>query len=160
MRTYNPKSPCDTPNIESLAAPAHVFDNHFVGSMPARRELIAGRREFMWRPWGPLEVFDPRLLSEVKTGGYHTHVVTDHYHYWEEEANGFIQSYDTTEMIRGYEVDHWQAQDPNEENRPGSRRSKNFALRNTLGNITRTSKTSREKRNTSRRRHSVAPVTG
>ncbi|WP_300064084.1 sulfatase [uncultured Roseobacter sp.] len=118
LQAYAPDSPCRTPNIDRLAARAHVFDNHFVGSlpcMPARRELIAGRKEFMWRPWGSLEVFDPRLPSEVKTGGYHTHIVTDHYHYWEEEANGYIQSYDTTEMIRGYEVDHWQRQDPHEE---------------------------------------------
>ena len=95
-----------------------MFDNHFVGSlpcMPARRELIAGRKEFMWRPWGSLEVFDPRLPAEVKKGGYHTHMVTDHYHYWEEEANGYIQSYDTTETIRGYEVDRWQAWYPNDE---------------------------------------------
>lgn len=118
LQAYNPDSPCQTPNIDRLAAKGHVFDNHFVGSlpcMPARRELIAGRKEFMWRPWGSLEVFDPRLPMEVKKGGYHTHIVTDHYHYWEEEANGYIQGYDTTEMIRGYEVDHWQAQDPAED---------------------------------------------
>ncbi|MCY4206812.1 MAG: sulfatase [Roseovarius sp.] len=118
LRCYDPESPCRTPNIDRLAARSHVFDNHFVGSlpcMPARRELIAGRKEFMWRPWGSLEVFDPRLPAEVKKAGHHTHIVTDHYHYWEEEANGYIQSYDTIEMIRGYEVDHWQAQDPTED---------------------------------------------
>ena len=79
--------------------------------MPARREIIAGRKEFLWRPWGSLEAFDPRLPAEVRNAGYHTHIVTDHFHYWEEEANGYIQSYDTTEIIRGYEVDHWQAQE-------------------------------------------------
>lgn len=82
--------------------------------MPARRELLSGRKEFLWRPWGSLEVFDPRLTAEVRKSGYHTHIVTDHYHYWEEEANGYIQSYDSTEMIRGYEVDNWQVQDRNE----------------------------------------------
>lgn len=114
LQAYNPDSPCLTPNIDRFAKRAQVFDQHFVGSlpcMPARRELIAGRKEFLWRPWGSLEVFDPRLPAEVKKGGYHTHIVTDHYHYWEEEANGYIQSYDTIEMIRGYEVDHWQPQD-------------------------------------------------
>ena len=114
LQAYNPDSPCQTPNIDRFAKRAQVFDQHFVGSlpcMPARRELIAGRKEFLWRPWGSLEVFDPRLPAELKKGGYHTHIVTDHYHYWEEEANGYIQSYDTIEMIRGYEVDHWQPQD-------------------------------------------------
>lgn len=118
LRSYNSDSPCQTPNIDRFADRSHVFENHFVGSlpcMPARRELIAGRKEMMWRPWGSLEVFDPRLPAEVRQAGYHTHIVTDHYHYWEEEANGYIQGYDTTEMIRGYEVDHWQPQDPNED---------------------------------------------
>lgn len=117
LPAYNQDSPCKTPNIDRFAARAQIFDNHFVGSlpcMPARRELIAGRKEFLWRPWGSLEVFDPRLPAEVKKGGYHTHIVTDHYHYWEEEANGYIQSYDTTEMIRGHEVDHFEPQDSSE----------------------------------------------
>ena len=117
LPAYNPESPCCTPNIDRFSERAQVFDNHFVGSlpcMPARRELVAGRKEFLWRPWGSLEVYDPRLPAEVRKGGYHTHIVTDHYHYWEEEANGYLQSYDTTEMIRGYEVDHWQRQDSNE----------------------------------------------
>lgn len=121
LRAYNPQSTCETPNIDRFAARSMVFDNHFVGSlpcMPARRELITGRKEFMWRPWGPLEVFDPRLPIEVKKGNYRTHIVTDHYHYWEEEANGYIQGYDTIEMIRGYEVDRWQVNDPNEK-KPG-----------------------------------------
>ena len=75
-----------------------------------RRELIAGREEFLWRSWGSLEVFDPRLPTKAKKGGCRTHIVTDHYHY-REEANGYIQSYGTAEMIRGYEVDRWQPQD-------------------------------------------------
>ena len=118
LRAYNPQSPCDTPNIDRFAARAQIFDDHFVGSlpcMPARREIFTGRKEFLWRPWGSLEVYDPRLAREVRKGGYHTHIVTDHYHYWEEEANGYLQSYDTTEMIRGYEVDRWQTPDPSED---------------------------------------------
>ena len=87
LRAYDPSSPCQTPNIDRFASSAQVFDNHFVGSlpcMPARRELIAGRKEFLWRPWGSLEVFDPRLPREVAKAGLRTHMVTDHYHYWEE----------------------------------------------------------------------------
>ena len=121
LRIYNPDIPCETPNIDRFAARSQVYDNHFVGSlpcMPARREIIAGRKEFLWRPWGSLEVFDPRLPGEVGKAGYHSHIVTDHYHYWEEEANGYIQGYDTLETIRGYEVDRWQYQDPDED-KPG-----------------------------------------
>lgn len=136
LRAYDPSSPCQTPNIDRFASRAQVFDNHFVGSlpcMPARRELIAGRKEFLWRPWGSLEVFDPRLPREVAKAGLRTHMVTDHYHYWEEEANGYIQGYDTTEMIRGYEVDHWQVNDASEEKPPWVRKVEEFRAAEHIG---------------------------
>ncbi len=110
LQVYDPHSECRTPNIDSLAARSHVFDNHFIASlpcMPARREIFSGRKEFMWRPWGSLEVFDPRLPLIVAKGGYKTAIVTDHYHYWEEEANGYVQGFQSIEFIRGHEVDHW-----------------------------------------------------
>lgn len=110
LRVYNPHTRCRTPNIEAFAARARVFDNHFISSlpcMPARREIFAGRKEFLWRPWGPLEVFDPRLPAIVREAGYHTGMVTDHYHYWEETANGYIESFSSLELIRGHETDYW-----------------------------------------------------
>ncbi len=56
--------------------------------MPARRELFAGFKELLRRPWGPLERFDARLPRLLEREGYATAVATDHYHYWEESANG------------------------------------------------------------------------
>ncbi len=109
LRIYDPETKCRTPNIEAFAGRSHVFDNHFVASlpcMPARREISAGRKEFMWRPWGPLEVYDPRLPREVQAQGFNTALVTDHYHYWEETANGYMQGFMTLEMIRGHETDY------------------------------------------------------
>ena len=108
LRIYNPDTVCETPNIEAFAAKSHIFDNHFISGlpcMPARREIFSGRSDFMWRPWGPLEIFDPRLPREVQALGLNTAIVTDHYHYWEETANGYIQSFQTAEFIRGHETD-------------------------------------------------------
>lgn len=110
LRTYNPDTACRTPNIEALGAKSLVFDNHFVSSlpcMPARRDMFAGRKEFLWRPWGPLEIFDPRLPREVQKHGYNTGLVTDHYHYWEEMANGYMQSFMSLDIIRGHETDFY-----------------------------------------------------
>lgn len=45
-----------TPNLHAFGQKAWRFDNHFVRSlpcMPTRREIFAGRKEMMWRPWGP-----------------------------------------------------------------------------------------------------------
>ncbi len=110
LRTYNSLATCQTPNIEDLAAKSFVFDNHFIAGlpcMPARREIATGRTDFMWRPWGPLEIFDPRLPRELQRLGYNTGLVTDHYHYWEETANGYMQGFMSLEMIRGHETDYY-----------------------------------------------------
>lgn len=100
----------ETPNLQSFAQRAWRFDNHFVGSlpcMPARREIFAGFSGMQWRPWGPLEPFDLRLPKLLEQAGYTTAIVTDHYHYWEESANGYIQSFQGAELIRGHELDFW-----------------------------------------------------
>ena len=33
--------------------------------------------------------------------------MTDHYHYWEEAANGYLQSFESTHLVRGHELDNW-----------------------------------------------------
>ncbi|MCT4334930.1 sulfatase [Paracoccus sp. YLB-12] len=114
LSIYNPETRVRTPNIDRLAARGTVFDNHFVGSlpcMPARREIMAGRKEFLWRPWGPLEVFDPRLAQLMTDAGFRTGLVTDHYHYWEEEANGYIEHFESADYVRGHEMDRWKLAD-------------------------------------------------
>lgn len=99
-----------TPNLARFSQRAVRFDNHFVGSlpcMPARREMFTGRKEFLWRPWGHLEPFDTVLPLLAAEHGYKTMMVTDHYHYWEENANGYMEAFQGLEMIRGYENDNW-----------------------------------------------------
>ena len=77
-----------TPNFNRLASRTVAFDNHYVGSlpcMPARRELMTGRHNFLHRSWGPCEPFDhafPDILSQQK--GVYSHLVTDHAHYWKD----------------------------------------------------------------------------
>ena len=108
---YNPQTRVQTPNLDAFARRAWRMDNHFVGSlpcMPARREIFAGQKELMWRPWGPLEYGDPRLPRLLAQQGCSTAIVTDHYHYWEDPAHGYVQSFQSAQFIRGHEVDFWQ----------------------------------------------------
>ena len=110
LKTYNPETICETPNLEEFAKKSLIFENHYISSlpcMPARREIFAGRKEFMWRPWGPLEIFDPRMPRIIQSAGYNTGIVTDHYHYWEETSNGYIQGFASSKFIRGHETDFW-----------------------------------------------------
>ena len=105
---------CDwtrTENFERLAQRTVVFDNCWVGSMPcmpARRELHTGRYNFLHRSWGPLEPFDDSMPQILKDAGIHTHLVSDHYHYWEDGGATYHQRYTTWECVRGQEGDNWQ----------------------------------------------------
>ena len=102
-----------TPNFNRLAARTAVFDNHYAGSlpcMPARREIMTGRYNFLHRSWGPLEPFDhayPEILHREK--GVYSHLVTDHAHYWKDGGATYHTRYDSCELIRGQEMDPWKA---------------------------------------------------
>ncbi|MEJ7763575.1 MAG: sulfatase-like hydrolase/transferase, partial [Thermomicrobiales bacterium] len=121
LSAYGP-SPVATPNLDAFAGRAWRLDNHFVGSlpcMPARREIFAGFKEMMWRPWGPLEPFDHRLPKLLADHGHATGIVTDHYHYWEPLGNEYVQSFRSAEFIRGHESDFWKLPVPAGEPVPG-----------------------------------------
>ena len=100
-----------TPNFNRLASKSVVFDNHFIGSMPcmpARRDLHTGRLNFLHRSWGPLEPFDDSFVVKLKENGVYGHLVTDHWHYWEDGGSTYHNRYNTYEFIRGQEYDLWE----------------------------------------------------
>ncbi len=110
LSTYGPTRVA-TPNLDRFAKRAWRFDNHFVGSLPcipARREIFAGFKEMLWRPWGPLEPFDVRMPRLLQQNGYTTALVTDHHHYWSEAGNGYMQSFQSVKTIRGHAADAWE----------------------------------------------------
>lgn len=98
------------PNFERLAKKTVVFDNCYVGSMPcmpARREMHTGRYNFLHRSWGPLEPFDDSMPEILKSNGIYTHLVSDHWHYWEEGGCTYHTKYSSWECSRGQEGDPW-----------------------------------------------------
>jgi len=102
--------PARTPNFQRLANRAVIFDRHFVGSlpcMPARRDIQTGRLNFLHRGWGPLEPFDRSVAELLGERGVYTHLITDHYHYFEDGGTGFHGRYASWEFIRGQEKDKW-----------------------------------------------------
>lgn len=102
-----------TPNFTRLAQASAQFDNFYVGSMPcmpARRELHTGRYNFLHRSWGPLEPFDFSAMQALRQNGVHTHLVTDHKHYWRDGGATYHTRYSTFEFIRGQEGDCWKGQ--------------------------------------------------
>lgn len=100
-----------TPNFDRLAARSVLFDNHYTGSlpcMPARRDHHTGRYGFFHSSWGPLEPFDnsySRILRDQ--GETYCHLVTDHFHYFEDGGLCYHTTFDTWVNIRGQEYDPW-----------------------------------------------------
>ena len=101
-----------TPNFDRFAARGVTFDRHFVGSlpcMPARRDLHTGRLNFMHRSWGPLEPFDNSFPQSMWLAGIHTHLISDHLHYFEDGGATYHNRFRTWDFIRGQEYDAWKA---------------------------------------------------
>lgn len=100
-----------TPNLDRLFKRGVAFDNHYCGSlpcMPARRELMTGRLNFLETPWGPIEPWDDCLPVELRQQkGTYSHMVTDHYHYFHGGGEGYHTLFDTWEFERGQEGDVW-----------------------------------------------------
>ena len=99
-----------TPNFDRLAQKCVTFDSSYVGSMPcmpARRELHTGRYNFLHRSWGPLEPFDDSMPRQLKQAGVYSHLVSDHYHYWEDGGATYHTAYSSWEASRGQEGDPW-----------------------------------------------------
>lgn len=99
-----------TPNVQRLADRGVVFDNHWAGSlpcMPARREMMTGRYNFLDRGWGPIEPFDDVLPRELRQRGIFSHLVTDHDHYFELGGENYHTTFDTWKFFRGQEYDPW-----------------------------------------------------
>ena len=101
-----------TPNFRRLADRSVTFDNHYVGSlpcMPARRDMQTGRLTFLHRSWGPLEPFDNSFPELLDKAGTHSHLISDHYHYWEDGGATYHNRYSTYDFVRGQEGDTWKA---------------------------------------------------
>ncbi|MCK5845140.1 MAG: sulfatase, partial [Victivallales bacterium] len=96
--------------FQRLSEKSVTFDNCYVGSMPcmpARRELHTGRYNFLHRSWSPLEPFDDSMPELLKNNGVLSHLVSDHYHYWEEGGANYHTKFSNWQISRGQEGDFW-----------------------------------------------------
>ena len=102
----------ETPNFNRLAKKSIQFNNHYVGSMPcmpARRDMHSGRLSFLHRSWGPLEPFDNSFPEILRKNKIYTHLITDHYHYFEDGGATYHNRFNSWDFIRGQESDPWKA---------------------------------------------------
>lgn len=99
-----------TSNFERLAKKCVTMDMHWTGSlptMPARHEVMAGRYDYLWKGWGPLEPYDVTLAQMCKPKNIMSMMLTDTYHYFQEGSGNFHTDFEGWELLRGHERDGW-----------------------------------------------------
>lgn len=100
----------DTPNLDRLAARSVRFEHHFAGSLPcipARHDLLVGALDFLWRPWGSIEVWEEAITADLRRQGVTTVLVSDHPHLFETGGENYHTDFSAWDYVRGHENDPW-----------------------------------------------------
>ena len=99
-----------TPNLDRIAGRATRFDRHVSGSlpcMPARHDLLCGALDFLWRPWGSIEVWEDNITRPLRAAGVTTVLVSDHPHLFETGGENYHVDFTAWDYQRGHENDPW-----------------------------------------------------
>ncbi len=100
-----------TPNLDRFAANhATRFTRHVTGSlpcMPARHDILVGALDFLWKPWGSIELWEQPITRVLHAQGVTTALVTDHPHLFETGGENYHTDFAGWEYVRGHEGDPW-----------------------------------------------------
>ncbi|NNN02373.1 MAG: sulfatase [Acidimicrobiaceae bacterium] len=99
-----------TPNLTRLARRSVRFTNHHTGSlpcMPARHDVLCGALDFLWRPWGSVEIWEDAITYDLRRKGVVTQLVTDHPHLFESGGENYHTDFSAWDYVRGHEDDPW-----------------------------------------------------
>jgi arylsulfatase A-like enzyme len=100
-----------TPNLDRFAAErATRFTRHVTGSLPcipARHDILCGALDFLWRPWGSVEVWERPITADLRAAGVTTMLVSDHPHLFETGGENYHTDFSGWDYVRGHEGDPW-----------------------------------------------------
>jgi arylsulfatase A-like enzyme len=99
-----------TPNIDRLAARSVRFTRHYTGSlpcMPARHDILCGALDFLWRPWGSIELWEDAITRQLRHAGVVTQLISDHPHLFETGGENYHTDFVAWDYLRGHEADPW-----------------------------------------------------
>ena len=102
----------DDPEPRSLRARhATRFTRHVTGSlpcMPARHDILVGALDFLWKPWGSIELWEQPITVLLRAAGVvTTMLVTDHPHLFETGGENYHVDFTGWDYVRGHEGDPW-----------------------------------------------------
>ena len=100
----------DTPNIDRLAQRSITFTNHHTGSLPcipARHDILVGAWDFLWKPWGSIELWEEPITASLRRAGVVTQLITDHPHLFEVGGENYHTDFTAWSYERGHESDAW-----------------------------------------------------
>jgi arylsulfatase A-like enzyme len=101
----------ETPNLDRFARERAVrFTSHVTGSlpcMPARHDVLCGSLDFLWRPWGSIEVWEEPITAALRRAGVTTMLVSDHPHLFETGGENYHCDFSAWDYVRGHEGDPW-----------------------------------------------------
>jgi arylsulfatase A-like enzyme len=104
----------ETPNIDRFAARSQRFTNHQTGSlpcMPARHDILVGALDFLWRPWGSIELWERPLSYYLRRKDVKTQLFTDHPHLFETGGENYHTDFFAWDYLRGHESDPWKTRE-------------------------------------------------
>jgi arylsulfatase A-like enzyme len=101
----------ETPHLDRFARERAVrFTSHVTGSlpcMPARHDILCGSLDFLWRPWGSIEVWEEPVTQQLRRAGVTTMLVSDHPHLFEVGGENYHTDFSAWDYTRGHEGDPW-----------------------------------------------------
>jgi arylsulfatase A-like enzyme len=100
----------ETPNLDAFAQRAVRFTEHHTGSlpcMPARHDLLCGALDFLWKPWGSIEIWEDAITRPLRAAGVTTQLVSDHPHLFETGGENYHVDFSAWDYQRGHENDPW-----------------------------------------------------
>ncbi len=100
----------DTPHLDAFAGRAVRFTEHHTGSlpcMPARHDLLCGAVDFLWKPWGSIEMWEDAITRPLRGAGVTTQLVSDHPHLFESGGENYHVDFSAWDYERGHENDPW-----------------------------------------------------
>lgn len=100
----------ETPHLDAFAARSMRFEKHYAGSLPcipARHDILCGALDFLWKPWGSIELWEDALTWYLRDAGVTSMLVSDHPHLFEVGGENYHTDFDAWDYERGHESDPW-----------------------------------------------------